>query len=115
MAKTFDLIKVSEKEMDKDGIHYYGAKYEIGIYNVEHFVTTYENGYEHETIYVRSAIDDRYVPEIYFYDDWFGDKIKRFEIETTAYGSLKVDEIETMVGYYKEAIETVKVLTKKFC
>lgn len=87
-------------------------KYEafnIGKYEV--VVSTYTNGNKWVTVHIKDG--GRYVPEIYCYDDFEGN-IKSFNIQTTSYGALGVEDIQKVMEGYNEAIKVVEVLTKEF-
>lgn len=82
--------------------------YTVGNYTV--YVNTYEGG--------RQCIDieekrDEYIPPIYTRTEIFGE-ISGFEIQTTSYGSIAVEEIKKMVAALNEAVEVVEILTKEF-
>lgn len=83
--------------------------YEIAGYEVK--VVTYEGGYKH--INVREKRSD-YLPTIYCRDDDDNGKVLDFEIQTTSYGSLPVDEIKKMIAGLEEAVAVVEVLRKEF-
>lgn len=104
------------KSIDLTGNKYYTKKdvYEIEDYQVEVL-------YNKEHICNISIIANRnkmFIPYIYYNpiylnEDWT--EIKReFVIDTTAYGSLKPNEIKQVIDGYEKAIKVVEILTNTF-
>lgn len=113
------LMSYDHKMMDKDGKHYESTLFTLGAhYTVERYITRYENGNVYKRFSVNVSYDDRnenYIPEIYYWDDIFGEEKPRFEIQTTSYGALSPEEIKKVIAGYNEAVEAVEILTKNFC
>lgn len=111
------IEKISFKKVEKDGKIYTGEEYILGTrYIVERYETTYTDGTKLDNIYIKAADPaDRYLPAIYYHDDFFGKKEPRFEIQTTAYGALAAEEIRKVLDGYTEALEAAAVLTAAFC
>lgn len=84
------------------------ARYEIGSYQVK--ALTYSWG---DRVEVRGTNKERYLPEIYCRTDDEGE-ILGFEVQTTSYGALPVDEIKKVVDGLNEAIAVVEILTDRF-
>ena len=84
------------------------ARYEIGGYKVR--ALTYSWG---KRVEVSSASKERYLPEIYCRTDDEGE-ILGFEVQTTSYGALPVDEVKKVIDGLNDAIEVVDILTKAF-
>lgn len=82
--------------------------YEIAKYTVR--VTTYSDGSRH--IDVREKRGE-YIPAIYCRTNLTGDAIG-FEIQTTSYGALPLDEMGKMVQALVEATTVAEILTKEF-
>lgn len=82
--------------------------YKIGKYTIN--VVDYLDG----TAYITTEPEKvDYLPHIYSRDD--NDmKVLGFEIQTTSYGALSVEEIQKVVAGYNEALKVVAVLTKEF-
>ena len=57
--------------------------------------------------------NDRYLPSIIYRDDEDGN-LEGFDIQTTSYGALSIDEIEKMVNSIEKAVKVVEILTEKF-
>lgn len=55
-----------------------------------------------------------YLPQIYYRDDMMGEREPAFEIQTTSYGSLPIEEIDAMIAKLQYAQEAVKLFTKEF-
>lgn len=89
-------------------------EYEIGHYKVAWVKCFYaEDGSEnYENIQVFTA--DEYMPEIDYHDNFWSKEKPEFKIQTCAYGSKGVDEIEKIISGYQEAVEVVKKLTERF-
>lgn len=101
MKYEITLVKFKEE----DGRKY--ELYQIGKYEVT--ITTYSDGCSFANI--RKDHSERYLPEIYAREDR---TITGFEIQTTSYGALPVEEISKVIAGLEEAMEVVKVLTEKF-
>lgn len=82
--------------------------YEIAKYTVR--VITYNGGYR--SIDIREERGE-YIPAIYYRTDINGDAIG-FEIQTTSYGALPIDEMSKMVQALVEATTVAGILTKEF-
>lgn len=88
------------------------VKYELyKIEDYEVIVSTYDSGYK--CISVSKRERERYLPEIFCKDDFEGN-ILGFEIQTTSYGAMNVEDIQKVIAGYNKAIEIVEVLTKEF-
>lgn len=86
--------------------------YEIGCYVV--YVTSYKNS-DLFYISIHAKPDaSKFAPHIYLEDEMFGDKVKRFNIQTTSYGALEVKDIKKMLDAYNTAVEVVGVLERNF-
>lgn len=82
--------------------------YKIGRYTIKQVV------YQDDSFYmdVRAEKDD-YLPAIYARDD-LQCNVLGFEIQTTSYGALSVEETKKMVAALNEAVEVAEVLTAEF-
>ena len=118
-AKEIKLEFVKHQEVDRDRKHYTRDTYTIDEYTVEVDDTTYmDDGLTIRSISVIRPFDrdgaKRYIPEINYNDEFFGSKEPRFEIQTTAYGSLKTDEYALFLDAQEKAVKVVEILTKEF-
>lgn len=111
------LTKTDYRKLEKAGYIYIGEEYTLGTrYLVERYETTYTDGTKLDNIYIKAADPaDRYLPEIYYNDDFFGQKKPRFEIQTTSYGPLAPEEIQKVIDGYNEALAAAAALTAAFC
>lgn len=115
------LLKAEDyRKTEQNGVQYEGTTYTLGdYYEIEKYVRTYEDGTGVETIYVNhkdwKVARENYIPEIYYKNDFFGERKPRFEIQTTSYGAMDTEEIQKVIKGYQEAIEAVEILTKAFC
>lgn len=113
------LTSIAYRTKEQDGKRYEGTTFILGEhYTVERYITRYENGNVYKRYSVNVRRDDRhenYIPEIYYWDDIFGEEKPRFEIQTTSYGALSPEEIKKVIAGYNEAVEAVEILTKNFC
>lgn len=82
--------------------------YEIAKYTVR--VTTHNGGYRY--IDIREERGE-YIPAIYCRTDINGDAVG-FEIQTTSYGALPINEMSKMVQALVEATTVAGILTKEF-
>lgn len=98
--KLTDTIKKEDKTLEL---------YEIGMYTVR--VVTHENGFK--SITVGRISRDRYLPEIYCRDD-IDCNILGFDVQTTSYGALSVDEIKKVVAGLEEAMQVAEILNAEF-
>lgn len=117
-AKEIKLEFVKHQEVDRDRKHYTRDTYTIDEYTVEVDDTTYmDDGLTIRSISVIRPFDrdgaKRYIPEINYNDEFFGSKEPRFEIQTTAYGSLKTDEYALFLDAQEKAVKVVEILTKE--
>lgn len=83
--------------------------YEIGSYSVK--VVTYPDSSHYITI--RKEVGGEYLPDIYCRNNDDGD-VLGFEIQTTSYGAISVEETKKMIAALNEAIEVVEILEKHF-
>lgn len=105
---------------EENGIKYEGVTYTLGEhYTVERYIKTYKDGSVYQNFYVKVADYNEgrknYIPEIYYEDNYFGERNPRFEIQTTSYGALNPEEIQKVIKGYQEAVEAVEILTNRFC
>ena len=88
-------------------------KYKLGCYEV---AVVIHKQYNNMRIIQISNLKEKdgYEPDIY-YNDWsFVGKEKKFEIQTTSYGSLERKEVQKLIAAYNTAIQIVEILTEKF-
>lgn len=104
---------------------------DVTIYKLGEHYTVYKNSYKLQSgkvlvkFSVKVSYEDRmnhYIPEIYYDDDFSFLKAKegvkakpKFTIQTTAYGSMNVEEINKVIAGYQEAVEAAKILNMNFC
>lgn len=114
---ALELVKIDERTKIKlqGGIVYEATFYEIGRYQVEHYVKTLESGKVFDRVNVCPDWTEEYLPEIEFDDEYEGHEWRRFYIQTASYGPLEPDDIREVVAGYQEALEVVEVLTEAFC
>lgn len=99
------------KELRRENCEY--KRYTIGDYSVD---VSSMNG----KIYSISVSpdyrkrDESYLPEIYYSNGEFGREEKGVKIQTTSYGSLKVEEIQKVIEGYNKALEIAEVLSAEF-
>lgn len=83
--------------------------YSIGNYTVR--VSTWsDSSAQYTTV---DTARGEYVPEIYCRGDFEG-KVLGFEIQTSSYGSVSVEEVQKMIAGLEEAVEVAKILEKEF-
>ena len=113
------LCTINHLEKVENGVKYEKDEFTLGKhYKVERYISRYEDGDVRKRICVHLSLKDErdnYIPKIYYEDDFFGTSKPRFEIQTTAYGSMNPEEIKKVIAGYQEAIEAVEILTKNFC
>lgn len=106
--------KISEKQAcDKYGVRnitvYHCGKYEVRASLREGD----EKPWTIYSVYVTKGTD--YVPSIYHHNDLNGEKLGYFEIQTTSYGALGVEQYELFLKNCKHAYEVTKALNEYFC
>lgn len=78
-------------------------------------------GYNADESYIRSwgeayiqlrPKSDDFHPEVYYRSDYFGKKVSMFEIQTTSYGSMGINEYEKFMKACNDAYNMVKELQK---
>lgn len=66
-------------------------------------------------IYTRPDMEaNDFLPYIFADDEKEDGNITDFKIETTSYGTLKVEDAKRFIEAYKEAVEVVEILKDKF-
>lgn len=89
--------------------------FRVGRYFVRRTGRPMEDGTIWTNITVNKDNEARFLPDVYYEDDWFSDDPKPcFKIQTTAYGALEAEDIEKVIAGYNEALEAVKMLTARF-
>lgn len=84
--------------------------YEIGSYSVK--VVTYPDRSHYITI--RKEVGGEYLPDIYCRSNDDNGDVLGFEIQTTSYGAISVEETKKTIVALNEAIEVVETLEKHF-
>lgn len=90
--------------------------FKIGDYRVERFREA-KPTYTYEGISVVADYDakrEKYLPEIYYNNGRFDDRGCRFEIQTTAYGSMDAEGIQKVIAGYQTAVAVAEALTVEF-
>lgn len=83
-------------------------KYIVGNYSVKVFTRDWGTSVE-----IRKLNKQEYLPDIYSVDDMEGG-IVGFEVQTTSYGSLPVDELRQVIAGLEEAAKVAEILTEEF-
>ena len=100
-----ELKMIEKKRVDNRMVE----TYEIAGYKVKK-IRWFESGYERVDM---GFAKGEYMPDIYTKTTDEGDLIG-FEIQTTSYGALSVEETKKVVAGLTAAIEVVEILTKEF-
>lgn len=104
--KKYALTKISEKTSSDSIVTVYKiANYKVRVIKSQSNLTY---------IHVITNSNERYIPDIFCNDDCNG-TILGFDIQTTSYGTLNVEETKKMIKSLNEAITVVNVLTETFC
>lgn len=104
--KKYTLTKISEKTSSDSTVTVYKiANYKVRVIKSQNNLTY---------IHVITNSNERYTPDIFCNDDCNG-TILGFDIQTTSYGALNIEETKKMIKALNEAIVVVKVLTETFC
>lgn len=113
-GRKLELRKISERnKIDlSDNTVYENITYEIGDYEVEHIITTFEDGTVWDRVQVNNPFDLDFIPQIYF--EAVGTD-REFLVETKPYGELQIEDIKEIIDGYQQAIDVVEILTKEFC
>ena len=99
-----ELTLVKEFVAENEG--YEMKDYSIKGYNVRVVIQDEKV----EEIVLRKC--ERFLPEISWSGFSWDKKEREFRIQTTAYGSLEVDQIQEVIKGYQTAIEVVEILKK---
>lgn len=111
-----ELKFMGYKERKDDGKVYTRNSYQINEYNVNVDVIHYEDGSSYRNISVNAKDWGKdYIPQIYYEEPFERKSDAHFEVQTTAYGSLRPEEIDKVIAGYQQAKETAEILTKEFC
>lgn len=84
-------------------------KYGYSLYTM---VNRVWSKYNMPVIQINKKNDNRYAPEISYTSKTFGGNDYRFEIQTTSYGSLDMDEYQKFMKAINNACELVKELSQ---
>lgn len=105
-----NIIFTEQKEREGKKLFIYQA----GRYEVKKI--EYEDGYTSIDIRRLRTARDEYLPEIYVRDTYIDTKLTgfSFEVQTTSYGALEVDELQKVIAGLQEAAEVAQALTNKF-
>lgn len=85
----------------------------LSIYTIADYTVRVVDYGSFKSVSTQRTERKEFLPEIYCRDDMEGN-ILGFEIQTTSYGAITVEEIQKMMKALKEAVEVVKVLEKEF-
>lgn len=105
MGLEFKLEDIKEGKVRKREI------YSNGYYEVNRTIHK-ECGLITYSVYLKEGRD--YMPTIEVDDDIYTFTLKDFKIQTTAYGSKDVEDIQKIIKGYEIAIESVKELERMF-
>lgn len=110
-----ELKFIAKREKTVDGTRYVREEYTIGAYTVTVDDSFYEDGKSRRSIQVQEPWrNDEYIPHIYYCNDYYGQKVSFFEIQTTSYGALNVEQFKVFLASQQAALEVVEVLNKAF-
>ena len=101
--------KVLLKKLEKTSTKYDITIYENNYYKIRKFYNKDLNYSTHDC-----ESKEKYIPQIYIKDNLDGEGIDSIDIQTTAYGSMQVEEIEKVIEGYQVAVLTVKQLKEIF-
>lgn len=107
--KELKLVQVKAK---KDGLLHI---YEIGEYTVREHTDVCEIGtvIKYYSVMETNHGANKYIADIY-YDCKWGEEKGAFQIQTTAYGALDMDEFAKFMKAQQDAMEVVEILTNTF-
>lgn len=83
-------------------------------YRIERYTTAYAEGFTHVSFDIRSKLEGTYLPHIFYFDDFFGSSKPRFEIQTTSYGTMGIEDFDRFLTAQIIAKETLVALTAAF-
>lgn len=107
---------VDRKEKEVEGTRYVRATYSLGAYTVMVDDSFYQNGTSRRSIDVSEPWHFRsYNAQIYYRCDPFGKAAPTFEVQTTSFGALSVEEFRKFLEAQHEALEAVEILNREFC
>lgn len=117
-----ERIKAEQGTFEEDGREVYSMyrEYEVTADGEKVYTVRYNlrkiGDYQSEDIAVLRNHEKEYLQDIYFEqaNKWSGLEKSRFEIQTTAYGSKTVEEIDKVIEGYEIAKALVTELTDMF-
>ena len=109
------LRTICERERDReDGTRDILVRYKAGHYTINKNTTIFKNCEKPLVLFnIEHDYDVEYLPDIYARYDCNYDTVD-FEIQTTAYGTIKPEEIGKVIAGYQEAQELALTLRKMF-
>nr|DAH73213.1 MAG TPA: hypothetical protein [Caudoviricetes sp.] len=108
-----ELKLMNTKKREKEDISVEYRLYELNPYKIE--VSHHTCGDDTwNNIFISKDYNERFLPDIYFEDNMFGERKSEFKIQTTSYGALEPAEIQEVIKGYETAMKVVEILTKEF-
>lgn len=108
-------LKNEIKRALENGNTLHFKEYKVGHYVVMQCICN-EGTEDEYTIYDISkdrSID--YLPTVYAHFNLLNGELKGFDVQTTSYGALELDEIEVFLKRMKEGVAVARALTAEFC
>ena len=113
------MLKVRKVGKDKRCVGFYGIRnltfYKCGRYEIR--AELREGDEKAWTIYTVNPRekDTYFVPRIYHHNDLNGKELGFFEIQTTSYGALDVEQYDVFLKNCEHAFKVAKALNEYFC
>lgn len=108
-----ELVFVGKKTKEDNGTRYFRTDYTIGEYTVTVYDTFYSDGTSRHSAEVQEP-EGTYLPHIYYRDNWYGQPVSEFEIQTTSYGSLKAAEFKKYLEAQQVGLDVAEALNRVF-
>lgn len=111
--KTLTVIETKERRTASDDGREILVKYESGHYTISQVTTIIDTMPNKPLIWYNISHDNtEYLPDIYAIESNL--KTSDFEVQTTAYGTLKAEDISKVIAGFQEAQELALTLRKMF-
>lgn len=110
-----ELKLTEKKEKTAEGTRYVQNTYVIGPYKViEDESFYYKDGNSRRSItVVEPWPNDDFFPRIYYRDSYFGRKVSVFEVQTTSFGILNMEEFKKFIASQQTALEVIEILNRE--
>lgn len=108
-------LKNEIKRTLENGNTLHFKEYKVGHYAVMQCIRNEGTEDEYTTYDISKDRSIQFLPTVYERCDFNTAKLLGFEVQTTSYGALNLDEIEEFLKRMKEGVAVARALTAEFC